>query len=500
MKKFTKTLSVILALIMTFAMVMPVFAAESQSVVCPEIYVHGFATGAIYTNIDGKAEKIVYPEVDVLLDAVKEKIVPAALTYAADGDAKKLAYAITDLINTQFAVWFNNPDGSPANNSSANFEYPAASSIKKNSRVRFNYDWRGDPVEIAAQLNDYIDYVLATTGCEKVAISAHSFGSVVVLSYISIYGDDKIMGVVFDSPAMEGLTAVGELFCNRTDFKEEAIAALFKMIIDGNDYEELLNSIVDIFAMAGINGSISDFLNDAYAEMGDVIMEETLLPLFGCWSSVWAMIPDEYIDDAMEFVFDGSFSAEEYAGLKARVDSYNNLVRKDKKDTLLALDEEARVAVISRYGYNSVPMTKEWSMTSDTVIETKSSSLGATTAPYGDCFSDEYLEGKDMKYISPDKTIDASTCLFADKTWFIKNAQHAETSLTSKLYSKLLYGEQEATCDNSELARFMLYDRENSVLVEDNSEPVKAEKLTVFQRIFNFVKALIDKLLELLGK
>ena len=500
MKNFTKAICVFLAVIMSFTMVMPAFAADSKNIVCPEIYVHGFATGEIYAEKDGVSESISDIDTDALLGMVEETIVPAMLTFAVDGDAQKLAYAISGVIGTAFEDWFNNPDGSPKNNSGAKFVYPTASSIQKTSRLSFMYDWRGDPIEIAAQLNDYIDYVLAATGCEKVALSAHSLGSVIILSYISIYGDDKVMGIVFDTPAINGLTSVGELFCGKAYFKEEAVATIFKTLFGYTEYEELLSSIVDIFTMAGINGSMSDFLNDAYDEVGAIVMEETLFPLFGSWLSVWAMVPDEYIEEVMEYSFDSGVYAEDYDALKVRVQEYNEKVRADKTQTLLDFDVDGKIAVISRYGYNSVPVTEEWGILSDTVIETRSSSLGATTAPVGEILSEEYLKDKDMKYISPDKTIDASTCLFPDKTWFIKDSNHHENKVTAKYYSEFLFSEEEVTCETSSLSRFMLYDRENNVLVEDSSEPVVAEKTTVFRRVFNFIKALINKLLELLGK
>jgi hypothetical protein len=309
------------------------------------------------------------------------------------------------------------------------------------------------------------------------------------------------MGVVFDTPAIDGLTSVGELFSNKAEFEAEGMAALFKMIMGATEYEELANSVVDIFSMAGINDSIADFLDNAYDEIGQVIFEDTLLPLFGCWPSVWTMIPDEYIDDVTDNIFSNYFSDESYAALKTRIESYNKNIRLNKYQTLLDFDSVGRVAVISRYGYSAVPVSGEWELLSDAVIETKNSSLGATTVKVGEHFSDEYLDGKEMKYISPDKTIDASTCLFPEKTWFIKNAVHTEVSAVAMPYYKqLLFSQQEATCDNSELSRFVIYDAENKQLTADESVPVKAENQTMLERIFNFVKALINKLFDLFRK
>lgn len=500
MKTSKKILSLVLSIIMVAVMFVPATAAVDQSVVCPEIRVPGFVSSVIYKDKNDPASALGVPGQEEILDCIKNDVVPALIKYLTDKDAEKLGESVAEAVNTQFGDWFNNPDGSAKENAGTNFVYPAKEKVKYNSKFSFRYDWRGDPIENAAQLNDFINYILECTGKDKVALTSHSQGSVVVLAYLSVYGSDKVMGVVLDTPAIDGLASVGELFSGRTDFDGEGIASILKMIIGTTEYEELLSSIIDIFSMAGINDSLSEFLDGLYEKIGPTLLRKSLLPLFGCWPSVWSMIPDRYVYDIMDYFFENDFSGEEYAGLKTKIENFNKTVRANKKQTLLDFDEVGRMAVVTRYGYKAVPVTKEWMLLSDSVIETSSSSLGATTAIVGEYFSDEYLEGKDMKYISPDRTVDASTCLFPEKTWFIKNAYHSENEVTEQFYDLLLFSKEEATCDNSEMSRFMLYDRENGEVVTDESVPVKAEKPTMFDRIFNFIKAIINKLIDFFRK
>ena len=64
---------------------------------------------------------------------------------------------------------------------------------------------------------------------------------------------------------------------------------------------------------------------------------------------------------------------------------------------------------------------------SDGVAETTYTSFGATTSQYGTSLSADYIASiseENRKYLSPDEKIDASTCLFPDKTWFLKNSYH----------------------------------------------------------------------------
>ncbi len=301
MKNFKRILALVLSAVMIITVSMPAFASGVQTY--PEIYVPGFNTSTIYADKNDPASAVVLPDKETVIQILKDEIAPAFAVYAIDKNAEKLGDVISDVINTVAEGWFNNPDGSAKGNSGANFVYPAEKSIKYNSNLMFGYDWRGDPVESAAQLNDFIDYVLECSGKDKVALTSHSMGSIVVLTYISVYGSDKVMGVVFDSPAIYGLETVGELFSRRTDFDAQGVATILKMLIGTTEYEELLSSIVDIFSMAGINGSISDYLDGAYDRVGSVVFSKSLLPLFGCWPSVWSMIPDEYIEDVMADVF-----------------------------------------------------------------------------------------------------------------------------------------------------------------------------------------------------
>ena len=492
MKGTKKILSLILCFVMAFAVAMPAFAS-AETVQCPTIYIPGIASSYIYTDKDDKSEKIDVPDEETLKAAMQNEIATALLVYAADGDADNLAHKISAVVNDLLSDWFNNPDGTPKGNAGVKNNYP--SRVSKNSRLAFYYDWRGDPFVLAAELNDYIDHIIDKSGCDKVALTSHSMGSIVILTYMAVYGDDKIAGIVLDTPALEGVAYAGELLCNEAEITAEAVSTFFKGVVGVTDYDEIVSSSLDILEIAGVSELATDFIDDVMKKIGPVFYRETLVPLFGSWLTIWAMCPEEKLEQAIEVVF-GDTTDEDALALKEKIIDYNARVRKDRKDTLVNFDADGRLAVISRYGYSALPVTASWGLLGDSVVETKSSSLGATTATVGDYFSDEYLEGKDMKYISPDKTVDASTCLFPEKTWFIKNILHIEASETIRLHNQLLFGEEEATCENSNLPRFMLYDYDTDTFNADDSVPVKTEKLSPLQRLFNFLKAFFDKLIS----
>lgn len=496
MKKSGRLIAFILAFVFVFTLCVPAFAAENNGQQCPVIVIPGIATSIIYNDKDDTSTKITYPDSENVLDLVKKTVVPSLLTFSADRDAEKLASSICKEINSTFEEWFNNPDGSAKDNSGAHLVYPADSSIRAGGQYVFDYDWRGNPVEIAAQLDKFINYILENSNFDKVAFTAHSLGNVIALSYISIYGDDKVQGWVCDSPAIFGVSYIGDLLCGEMVLNAESIDFFLKELLGTTEYEELMTSIVDVFNLAGIPEMLSIFLNDIIDKIAPTLYKDTLLPLCGRWLTIWAMCPDDRIDEAMYSVFNGYCKDEDLSVLKSKIEAFNSKVRKDKTQTLLDFDEDSRIAVISRYGFSSLPITPSYDLMTDTVIETKSTSFGATTASIGKCFDEAYLEGKDLSYVSPDKTVDASTCLFPEKTWFIKNSKHAESSVTKKFYNSFLFAEEEATIGNHQLSRFSYYDAETGNLVEDTTSPEPIESLSPLQVLFNFLKALLNKFLE----
>lgn len=495
MKKISKLFALTLAFIMAFS-VLPVSFAATET--CPIIYIPGIAASTLYHDIDDPSSEVVFPSVDEVKKMVTDKIAPALIVYAADKDADKLASVVSDQLNIIFAGWFNDPDGSPAGNSGVIVKYPAT--VSKNSTVTFNWDWRGDPFDAAAKLNAFVDYVCQKSGSSKVALATHSLGSVVALTYLNVYGDSKISGIVYDTPVIDGVNYIGQFMLGKFETDGEGLVNAVNGIFSASEDKALAESIMDIFSLAGLTSDVSGLLNSVLDDLAPVIYRDTLVPLFARWPSIWAMTPEEDVEYAMDYVFSKYLTDEDSSVLKAKIEKYNSEVREDRYEKLLSFDENGRFALITRYGFMSLPISSKWNETGDSVVDTKSSSLGATLAPYGEVLSEHYLSDKASKYISPDKTVDASTCLFPEKTWFIKNLNHADVSVTMPFYSSLLFGAQEATCDNFTLSRFSAYDVENDTVTEDNSEPVVNKEKSPLEKLFSFLRAFFAKILSIFKK
>ncbi len=500
MSNLKKIIAVILALVMTAA-VMPVAFAESVSYTqnCPYIYIHGFVGNTIYDNPTSPDAKALFPpEADDIVKTV-ERCTPALGAYLINKNSKALASAIIPELLNLFGDFIPDKDGNVKSTSGVKFKYPPKSAITKTSSLKFEYDWRIDPMESAEQLNDFIDYVLDASGCNKVGIMAHSCGGIIALSYVSKYGTDKIQGIVMNSTAIYGETYTGELMTGEMKIDLDAVKAFMRYALNENEYDEAISGIIDVLADSGFLDFVERFGNNFIADMYDDIMGSVIFPMFAYMPTIWAMIPDEYLADAFDFVFNGDFTDKscDYSVLKAKIANYNSAVRENREDMLYDLENNGHFGVYARYGFSSIPLTSSWKNLSDGIIDTKFASFGATTAEYGKTLPAEYTASVDAKYISPDKTVDASTCMFPEKTWYVKNFGHTISTLLPELTYAILYADKEVTVDTYEdYPRFIIYN-ENGEFVPQTADDTKSffEKIAdFFSQIFNFFKMLFDKI------
>lgn len=151
----------------------------------------------------------------------------------------------------------------------------------------------------------------------------------------------------------------------------------------------------------------------------------------GTRSGYWTMITSDRYEEAKTFVFGDKDSEkyQHYAGLIEKLDNYGKQVRQCIPELLKSAEADGiNICIVFKYGFQMPPVIESRFEQGDVWTTTRYSSLGATVSRIGTTLSDEYIESRKAlgfeKYISPDKQIDASTCLFPEYTWFIKGAIH----------------------------------------------------------------------------
>lgn len=495
-----KIFTVALALVVCLVPMLTVLANAQGEESVPIIDIHGLMASDIYVDPNDPDSELAWPPtVDSILEAVKEAV-PSIASFALTNDWDTFGDDVCRITEKMFKPVYLSSEGTVNNTSGVRFTYPEPDTIKKDSVVKFKYDWRLDPIEVAKQLNDYINYVLECSGSKTVKITCHSLGGVITNTYLTLYGHSKVSGVCFNATAIYGQTYVGELLQGKIVLDADALQQFLEYVLDYNDYNDLINGAMEILAQAGLFDYVCNLGNEIVDHILIQASKEVLAPMFGCWPSIWAMVKDEDIDESMNFFFNNFDNGTDYTVLQGKINNYNKLVRVHKTENLKKLNETANVYVLSRYGYPSIPITPSANVYSDGVVDVLSTSFGATVAPYGETLSDEYLATVDAKYVSPDKTIDASTCLFPEQTWFIKDFQHANNpdSVDNMIYTLLRYDGQ-ATVDTFEqYPRFCTYDHVND---EINPDTAKVVADTPFYRlgcmireIFNLIVTLVNKI------
>ncbi|MBR3553842.1 MAG: alpha/beta fold hydrolase [Clostridia bacterium] len=480
-----------------------VLAAEGNQAagVCPTIYVHGFMSESVYTDQNDPSSPEVFPGgAQEILDAVKPAL-PEIAGALARGDwdtlGDRMAAAAVELLSPAFI----GEDGEVENGSGVFFVYPKKEDIRPDSVLRFRYDWRADPMESAAKLNDFVNYVCDTAGTPQVNMYGHSLGGLVMLTYFTLYGTDRVRSVCFDTAAVYGETYTGELMTGDLQISSDALAGYLRFLADENDYPVLLDGLVTMLEKAGVTDLAERLGNGLLEKVRDTLQRRVLAPLFVNWLSIWSMVPDDYVDDAIDYVFNGFYAGEDHSALREKVDAYNTQVRAHREETLLALNENANVYVLSRYGSMSFPLTSSYTNLGDSVIDTKFSSFGATTGRVNEPLPADYRATVPAGYLSPDGTVDASTCLFPEQTWFLRGLHHSShPDAVEEMIFTLLYYDGQATVDTFEMyPRFMCYDYQTDTFAPDAGAPAPqfGDRLRAgFREFTALLKDLFDRLLS----
>ncbi len=398
-------------------------------------------------------------------------------------------------------------------------------------RYWFYYDWRLDPIETASELKSFIDDILASTGCSEVGIIASCLGTNVVTAYLAVYPEhaaESIRGIAYDGSVVSGAEMLSEAISGKFNIDAAAInrtlkdcGAIGMFNIDG-----FINTTLEMLDRTGVLDAVIGKGKDwIYYKLVEGVTSALALSTFYTWPNYWACVSSQDYETAKQYVFgpEGSEKRTEYAGLIAKLDNYNSVVR-EKIDEILtaAVESGVNFGVISKYGFQTLPICETNYLVSDQFASVGRSSFGATTGTIYNDLSDDYIasrvEAGFGKYISPDGQIDASTCLFPDSTWFIKGSSHSNWSdWELRLLYDIASSKEKVTINNSCWpSQFVVYsytnpdedsDGEIEIMTTENcdTENWEAEDKIdnpedKYGKLFVAITALITWLLELIGK
>ena len=385
---------------------------------------------------------------------------------------------------------------------------------------QFYYDWRLDPLETADRLNEYIQAIKKVTGAPKVAIVARCLGSVIAMAYVAKYGTDDLHGLSLDGAVANGAEILSEPISGKFVLDGNAISRyLMDMKAVGQmDVDSLIVETVELVERAGILGTVSDVTKETiYYVVVKGVTSALALSTFCTWPSFWSIVKEEDFDTAMEYVFgpEGGEKRVTYAKLIEKINNYDALVRNHIPELMNEVNDNANLAIFSKYGLQLNPVAESRNRIADQFVTVERSSYGATTTDIYSSFSDEYVaerisEGKG-KYIAPDRQVDASTCMFPDQTWFIKGAEHGDwIDIESEVLYTVATADRQLTVDDLDCSQFSVYSYETDKvddMTEENCDTYywKADKnsdhpdssalrlLTFLTSFFKWLKSIFDR-------
>ena len=163
----------------------------------------------------------------------------------------------------------------------------------------------------------------------------------------------------------------------------------------------------------------------------------------------------ERFDDYLDYVFPTEELKTEYAPIIAKAVEFHETVQKPLDGMLREINANGvPVYFVANYGEQTYPVGDMSDYVGDQLQSVYMQSFGATTARVPETLTDSYIAAQTEKgmgkYISPDKQIDASTCMFPDQTWFIKNLRHSYENTAVFSLLDMIANTDGATVDTSE--------------------------------------------------
>lgn len=449
MKATKKIVCLTLAIVMTaLAFVMPVSAADSTALVI----VDGWSSTPLYKNFGTEDEELIFSADEEFIEGIVKNVgtafIEGLVGYGLNHkDFEALADSVLPKVNEYFEPIGFNPDGTPMDDTIGFYrtskpvsEYTeeekgrlttfiadTATLYGEDKTYNFTYDWRLDPVEIADELNKFIGEVRVATNSRRVNVVAMSMGSVITLSYLAQYGGRAINNLVFASPAWQGTSLVGNLMTGDLELDIFAVENFLVKSADKSATTHLTAYIISFIATyEGLSHEYFGDINAAIQGLIPYVYSDSFIPYMAGMPALWAMTPAEDYEAAKAHLFADGMDA----GLEATTDAYHDIQVNAKSIVEDAMDQGMTFGIVCGYNRQMIPLNTEYEQ-SDEVIDVRFMTGGATCAKYlqayddwAQVYSQQIEDGHN--HISWDYKIDASTCMFPEQVWLLKNMSHSD--------------------------------------------------------------------------
>ena len=481
-KFLLRGVGLLLAMVMLFTLLTPAFASEHCDNT-PVISVCGFGHVPL---VNGSGTQVFAPETSAIVSAVTQ-VLPALTKYLVDSDADALLNSVIPVFKTLFDPIKCDENGDSIDStvkvsrffqeSADTYDYcireneqdqmtlAVADEIGGDHTFIYTYDWRRSPLEIAAELNDYIQNVKAATGHSKVSIDGQSMGTCILQAYLALYGTDDVESIVMVSGAFTGLEMVGQLFRGNLQIDADGLYNIIAEAMEGSAEKD--NTLTTILKYSSLFERVIEKLAPVIEEgqYKTRMYNEIFIPYFAMFPGMWAFVPSDQFDEALQYLFaNPNYDYVPSLSYIAKITAYHNIVQLSMQDRCQNYfnSDDVNYYVVSNYNRQIAPVTPCYKWNADTVIETIHTSAYATVANRGETLGDGYTQAIDdgHDHLSRDNVVDASTCWTPEATWLIKNLEHVKFTEygNGPLYAWLLTSKEQYTVwTDEEYPQFMYY-------------------------------------------
>ena len=264
-------------------------------------------------------------------------------------------------------------------------------------------------------LHEYIETIIANNkvGAKDVVLVPMSMGASVVSAYISAYPtveENHIRRVIGIVGAWDGTEIIADLLTQQ--YCDNSADLFYNGLISGlvgEPWGYLINLVLRIFPKPVLR------------EVIDLTLRTFATDLFGPTPSLLNMAPlDRY--DEIKWCISSDVVRKE-------VDDFYN-AKANLETTMRNLEKEGvTFSFIAGYGLPFGACTSDYSLfgfmntapttNSDEIINIDSTAPGTSFVPYGEKFED--TEGREL---SPDGSLDISTALFKESSWYFYQQKH----------------------------------------------------------------------------
>ena len=370
--------------------------------------------------------------------------------------------------------------------------------LQSESAYKFRYDWRMDPYENAEKLQDFIDYMKELTGYDTFSLVGFSQGATVLNTYLSLYGYEDLESVVWYCGAHNGVEMVGQLFTGRIGVDPDTLTRFLSNPESKEASAELIAALAQQLNALGVTGSILQYTDKIIDKLlSDGAIRRLIRETVGKMPGIWSLIGDDYYEEAKAYVFSEPGDETRFAALIEKIDAYHYNVQAHSAGIMAqAKAETGKIGVIVKYGRSVIPIIEHRAVQADGTIDVKGASCGATAADIGSTLGADYVQAVSdgHNHLSADGVIDASTALYPDYTWFIKNQEHSSGGdYQHALINKIAYAEGQCTVfDDPEFPQCSVYSP-----IDNTTAPLTDGKLPgVFRRAFLRVREYFRELFK----